>query len=168
MALVLYYLIGKRLPKSQGKFGFISQAIRYVLCKHIFNQVGEHVNIEKNAFFGSGNDISIGENSGIGINASIQGPLSIGKFVMMGPDVIIYTRSHCYERTDLPMMLQGDSEALPVVIEDDVWIGARVVIIPGVTIGRGSIVGAGSVVTKDVESYAIVGGVPAKVIKKRI
>ena len=168
LALVLYYLIGKHLPKSQGRFGIISQSIRYVLCKHIFSQIGKGVNIEKNAFFGSGKDITIGERSGIGVNASIQGPLTIGKYVMMGPDVIIYTKNHCFERTDIPMLSQGDDQALAVTIEDDVWIGARVIILPGVVIGRGSIIGAGSVVTKNVEPYSIMGGVPAKIIKKRM
>ena len=55
----------------------------------------------------------------------------------------------------------------PVIIGDDVWIGGRVIILPGVTIGNGAIVGAGAVVTRDVPEYAIVGGVPAKVIKMR-
>ncbi len=167
VALVLYYLVGKHLPKSQGKLGAISQAIRYFLCKYIFDQIGAQVNIEKNVFFGSGRDISIGEQSGIGVNAWVQGPLHIGKYVMMGPDVLIYTKNHEYARTDIPMIHQGDTEPLPVVIEDDVWIGGRVIILPGVTVGTGSIVGAGSVVTKDIEPYSIVGGVPAKVIKKR-
>ncbi len=101
------------------------------LCKYIFDQIGAQVNIEKNVFFGSGRDISIGEQSGIGVNAWVQGPLHIGKYVMMGPDVLIYTKNHEYARTDIPMIHQGDTEPLPVVIEDDVWIGARVIILPG-------------------------------------
>ena len=65
------------------------------------------------------------------------------------------------------MWQQGFTEVDPIVIEDDVWIGARVIILKGVTIGKGSIIGAGSVVTKDVEPYSIVGGNPAKLIRKR-
>ena len=65
------------------------------------------------------------------------------------------------------MIKQGNSETKPVIIENDVWIGANVIILPGVTIHEGSIIAAGAVVTKDVECYTIVAGNPAKVIKKR-
>ncbi len=167
LALMLYYGLGKFLPKSQGKVGKISRKIRYGLCRHIFAYIGKDVNVERNVFFGGGKDISIGEGSGLGLNANIQGPLTIGRWVMMGPDVLIYTRNHQWTRTDIPMIEQGDTEPLPVVIEDDVWIGARVIILPGVHIGKGSVIAAGSVVTKDVEAYTVVGGVPARVIKKR-
>ena len=86
---------------------------------------------------------------------------------MIGPRCIIYTRNHAFERTDIPMFRQGMSETKPVVINDDVWIGARVTILPGVTVGKGAIIGAGSVVTKNIPEYAIVGGISAKVIKFR-
>jgi len=68
----------------------------------------------------------------------------------------------------IPMNRQGWSEDRPVCIEDDVWIGSRVILLPGVRIGKGSIVGAGSVVTRDVEPYAIVAGNPARKIRSRI
>jgi maltose O-acetyltransferase len=86
---------------------------------------------------------------------------------MMGPDVMIISRGHNFSRLDIPMMSQGDSDPKLVVFENDVWIGARAIILPGVHIGQGAIVGAGAVVTKDVPPYAIVGGNPAKVIKSR-
>ena len=66
------------------------------------------------------------------------------------------------------MLLQGDTAIEPVIIEDDVWLGRNVVIMPGVHIAKGAIVGAGAVVTKDVPAYAVVGGVPAKIIQSRI
>lgn len=167
LALSLYYGIAKKLPESQAAISLGAKGFRSFLCKHIFDEVGTNVNIEKNVFFGAGRNISIGDNSGIGINARIQGPLTIGKDVMMGPEVIIYTRGHNYSDISKPMMTQGDSEPLKVTIEDDVWIGARAVILPGVTIGKGSIIGACALVSKDVKPYSIVGGVPAKVIKMR-
>lgn len=74
----------------------------------------------------------------------------------MGPDVMIFTQNHKNDRLDIPMMLQTDPKR-PVVIGDDVWIAARAIILPGVTIGKGSIIGAGAVVTKDVPEYAVVG-----------
>ena len=86
---------------------------------------------------------------------------------MMGSDVVIITRNHRFERTDIPMMEQGFSDEQPVTIGDDVWIGDRVIILPGIKVGDGSIIAAGAVVTHDVPAYAIVGGVPAKVIGMR-
>ncbi|MDF1617246.1 DapH/DapD/GlmU-related protein [Petrocella sp. FN5] len=165
--LMLYYLIGKRMPSSDGILTFGSKRIRAFLVKRIFDVVGQDVNIEKNVFFGKGRGISIGDRSGVGINARIQGPLSIGKYVMMGPDVIIYTRNHNIQNISIPMMDSGETPPKPVVIEDDVWIGARAIILPGIRIGQGAVIGAGAVVTKDVANYDIVGGVPAKIIGNR-
>lgn len=96
----------------------------------------------------------------------MHGPLHIGKNVMMGPDVTILTHTHNIERTDIPMGQQGMRVA-EVVIGNDVWIGMRVIIMPGVKVGDGVVIGAGAVVTKDVPDFAIVGGVPAKVIRYR-
>ncbi|MCF8020109.1 MAG: acyltransferase [Vallitaleaceae bacterium] len=167
LCLVLYYMIGKRMPASDGFLTFGAKKIRAFLVKRIFDKVGQDVNIEKNVFFGKGAGISIGDRSGIGLNARIQGPLTIGKYVMMGPDVIIYTRNHDIQNTSVPMIDGGETPPRAVVIEDDVWIGARAIILPGVRIGQGAVVGAGAVVTKDVDNYAIIGGVPAKIIGHR-
>lgn len=86
---------------------------------------------------------------------------------MMGTDVTIITRNHRFDRTDIPMMEQGFEEERPVYIGNDVWIGDRVLILPGVHIGDGSIIAAGAVVTKDVPPYSIVAGVPARKIRDR-
>ena len=107
--------------------------------------------------------MSIGDNSGIGINCEINGPVTIGRDVMMAPKVVIYTSGHKYDRLDIPMVGQGSTEKQPVTIGDDVWIGIRAIITPGVHIGNGCIIGAGAVVTKDAPPYSIVVGVPAKV-----
>lgn len=96
----------------------------------------------------------------------MHGPLHIGKNVMMGPDVTILTHTHNIERTDIPMGHQG-SRIAEVVIGNDVWIGMRVIIMSGVKIGNGVVIGAGAVVTKNVPDFAIVGGVPAKIIRYR-
>lgn len=87
---------------------------------------------------------------------------------MMAPDVIIIGENHQFSRLDVPMRLQGYQEYPPVYIDDDVWIGARVIILPGITIGKGSILGAGSVVTKDVPPFSIVAGNPARIIRNRL
>ena len=86
---------------------------------------------------------------------------------MMGEACHIYTRNHKTDRTDIPMCRQGFDGYKPVVISDDVWIGARVTILPGAKIGTGVIIGSGAVVTGEIPDYAVAGGVPARVIKYR-
>lgn len=86
---------------------------------------------------------------------------------MMGPEVYIYTQNHRFDQLDITMDSQGFGEEKSVVIEDDVWIGSRVTILPGVTVGTGSVIGASSVVTKDIPPYSIACGNPAKIVKSR-
>lgn len=126
---------------------------------------GKGVNIESGAAFSS--KVTLGDYSGIGINAKIYGTCHIGRYVMMGTDVTIITRNHRFDRTDIPMMEQGFEEERPVYIGNDVWIGDRALILPGVHIGDGSIIAAGAVVTKDVPPYSIAAGVPARKIRDR-
>ena len=92
--------------------------------------------------------------------------ITIKNDVLIGEFTTITTTNHNFNRLDIPINQQGYS-VHPVVINDDVWIGAHVVILSGVTIGKGAVIGAGAVVTKDIPSYAIAIGVPAKVIKYR-
>lgn len=164
---LLYYCFARHLPISYRPYALFSKQIRYWICKHLFSECGKNVNIEHGADIGTGRHIKIGDNSGIGVNCWVRGPVEIGKDVMMGPEVIILTYNHRYDRLDIPMRLQGHMPAKKVVIEDDVWIGTRAIILPGVHIGKGSIIGAGAVVTKDVPPYAIVAGNPARIIKYR-
>ncbi len=166
ISLALYYGLARHLPGSGLPYSFGAQAIRRLICGGIFKNAGRHMNIEHGAYFASGRDIEIGDNSGIGLNCRVTGPLKIGRDVMMGPDVMIFTQNHETNRLDIPMRLQTAPKK-PVVIEDDVWIAARVIILPGITVHRGAILGAGAVVTKDVPEYAVVGGNPARIIKYR-
>ncbi len=168
LSLALYYSIAKKLPESDAVISLGAKKFRRYLCKNIFESASNSCNIEKGVFFGSGKGISIGEYSGIGLNARVQGPLIIGNYVMMGPEVMIYTKNHKIDNLAIPMVKQGITKPQCVTIEDDVWIGARAIILPGVTIGKGSVIAAGAVVTKDVEPYSVMGGIPAKRIKSRM
>lgn len=161
----LYNYFAKYLPSSSSKLNFGAKHIRGFLTKKMILSSGKKINIERNAEFSP--NITIGENSGIGINAKIQKATHIGDNVMMGPNVRIYTQNHKFEDKNKPMCAQGNEEPKKVIIENDVWIGDGTIILPGVTIKEGSIIGAGSVVTKDVEAYSIVAGNPAKLIKYR-
>ena len=165
LALFAYYSFARFLPESSNhKF---AKRTREVICKRIFKKSGKNINIEKGAYFGSGSCLEIGDNSGIGINCYISKFTIIGKDVMMAPDVIILDSNHKHDRIDIPMRLQGRTKANPVIIEDDVWIGIRSIILPGVKISKGAIIAAGSVVTKNVPEYVVVGGSPAKIQKYR-
>lgn len=122
-----------------------------------------------NAYGGEvGEGLKIGNNSSIGTYNYIgcSGFIDIGNNVMMGPRVGLFAENHNFERTDIPMQEQGVERKF-ITIADDCWIGANSVILSGVTIGKGSIIAAGSVVTKNVDPYSIMAGVPAKLIKKR-
>lgn len=159
---ILYKCFSSWLPISQRSL--FAKKMRRFFSKHIC-KIGKNVNVERNAYFTP--ELTIGDNSGIGINAEIYGPVIIGNDVLMGPDVVFYTSSHKYERIDIPIGKQGSTNPEPIIIGNDCWIGRRVIIMPGVNVGDGAIIGAGAVVTKDVPPYAIVGGVPAKIIKYR-
>lgn len=159
----LYYTVGIRLKSSVHSQR--AQKIRYWLGSRFVENCGKGVNFERGAKFNP--ELSIGDYSGVGVNCLVSGRTYIGSHVMMGPDCIMYSYSHAHDRLDIPMDQQGFEDPTPIHIGDDVWIGARVIILPGVKIGSHCIIGAGAVVTKDVPDYAIVGGVPAKVLRMR-
>lgn len=165
ICLFFYRAIAVRLPVSNSKFSFGSKKIRSFLTKNIVEKSGYDINVEKGAQFS--NTIEIGNNSGIGVDSMLSGKVIIGDNVMMGPEVYIYTQNHRFDRLDKPMNEQGYFDSEPVIIGNDVWIGSRVTILPGVKVGDGSIIGASAVVTKDVEPYSIVAGNPAKQIGSR-
>jgi len=110
-------------------------------------------------------DVLIGNHTRIGIHNTIIGPVTIGNHVNLAQGITVTALNHNFKDTSLRIDEQGFSTK-PIVIEDDVWIGANAVILPGVTIGKHVVVAAGAVVTKDVPDNTIVGGVPAKEIKK--
>lgn len=162
---LIYVLIAKWLPGSYQPFGKFAKWSRKICGKLILQQCGKNVNIERGAVFSS--HVSLGDNSGIGICASLTGSVSIGKNVMMGPHCTMYSRNHAFDRLDIPMCEQGFQNERTIVIENDVWIGGHTIFLPGVHIGQGAIIGAGAVVTKNVPAYAIVGGNPARIIRFR-
>ena len=161
----LYWSVAIRMPKSNAKLSFGAKSIRAGLARGFIAYAGKNINIQRGAEFGR--RLQIGDNSGVGVNCVLQGKITIGSNVMMGPEVYIYTRNHKHDRVDMPMNQQDYEQERPVTIEDDVWIGSRVTILPGVTVGRGAVIGASAVVTKDVPPFAVVGGNPAKVLKMR-
>ena len=108
-------------------------------------------------------NVALSPNVHVGADA---GRIEIGAHTAVGPGTVIRAANHCIARKDVPIMQQGHVPG-QIVIEDDVWIGANCVITPDVRIGRGAVVGAGAVVTRNVAPFSIVGGVPAKLIGMR-
>ena len=165
LCLMAYYSIAYYLPESRKCFR-LGKKIRGFLCKHIFQQCGKNVNIERKAWFGSGYKIEIGDYSGIGINAHIPSDTIIGKYVMMGPNCLILDVNHIIDNINEPMCFQVISARKQTIIDDDVWIGAESIIGAGLKIGQGAVIGAGSVVTKDVPAGELWIGNPARFIRK--
>jgi acetyltransferase-like isoleucine patch superfamily enzyme len=147
-----------------------------VIEKGVLVFEAEHITIGSNVYVGhyailrgyEQNELSIGDDTWLGqfcyINSA--GGVKIGSRVGIGPGVKIMSSKHGEEGRDVPILM-CDLEFAQVVLEDDCDIGMGAIILPGVTVGKGSQVGAGAVVTKDVPPYAIVAGVPARVIGER-
>lgn len=131
---------------------------------------GKNINILSGALIDSPDRIDIGNNVSINHGSFIdssQGEIIIKDNVLIGPYCIIRASNHIYSDPKMPIIKQGH-EFGRIIIEDDVWLGANVVVLPNVRIGRGSVIGAGAVVTKDIEAYSIAVGVPARKIGSRI
>ncbi len=133
-----------------------------------FKSIGKNTFINEWCRFYHPKNITIGDNSGIGLHTIMNGAggITIGNNVVIGPEVLIWSQNHIYENPNIPIMYQG-WEYKSVVIEDDVWLGARAIILPGVHIGKGAVISAGSVVARDVISGTICMGFPARKIGKR-
>lgn len=122
--------------------------------------------IGPNLYIGNGKNVKIGSGCRINENVYLE-KVTVGNDVLIAPNVSILSRMHAFERMDIPISLQGYSQDRAVTISDDVWIGRNAVVLPGVIIGKGAIVGAGAVVTHSVPDFAIVAGVPAKILRFR-
>lgn len=142
-----------------------SRQEQYLYLNEWLHSIGEKSLIKAPFNCDFGDNISIGSNTVVNLNCIIfdRAMVNIGNNVLIGPNCALYTSIHPidYATRNANMMI-----AEPIAIEDNVWLGGNVVVMPGVTIKSGSVIGAGSVVTKDVEANTFVAGNPAKVIKE--
>lgn len=170
-----YYFIDKGVANRKAQAAKLCQEFNSIPAtepdkqtkkiKQILGSYGKNLSVQSTFTCDYGKNIHVGDDFLSNFNLTILdvAPVNIGNNVMIGPNVDIYTVNH-------PMTAQGRRDYLgkgmPVTIGNDVWIGGKVTIIPGVTIGNNVVVAAGAVVTKDVPDNVLVGGVPAKIIKK--
>lgn len=156
------------LQECYNKLIFSIAFLRASFWRMFVRKMGKRVYIMHSCLISSPSGIEIGDNVCINHHVTLSGraSLKIGNFVMMGQNCNILTGSHDFSNYSKPMMFQGQVCG-PIEIEEDVWLGANVVVLPDVKIGRGSIIGANSVVTENVPEFAIMGGAPAKLIRYR-
>jgi acetyltransferase-like isoleucine patch superfamily enzyme len=151
--LIWYVRIVKKV--NLGAHTYINRAVHFLGNARI----GTYTRILGNP------KVQIGHNVYINCFCHILGDVTIGDNVLIGPQTIVWSRDHGIQKKTL--VSKQTHINIPIVIEDDVWIGAHVTILKGVTIHKGAVIGAGSVVTKDIPAYSVAVGNPARVIKER-
>ncbi|ENW3889563.1 acyltransferase [Neisseria gonorrhoeae] len=155
---LLLRFAGSVLPPSYMRgIGIVGRRVRGFLARRVSPHIGRGAYVFP--------DTVLGDGSGIGANCEICRGLVVGKNVMMGPECLLYSTNHKFDREN--KRFEGYTEIRPITLEDDVWPGRRVIVMAGVTVGRGSVVGAGAVVTKDIPPYSLAAGNPA-VVKKNL
>lgn len=151
---------------NRGRGSIIRRSVRLDIFPWNRLFIGRRTIIESRSTLNNGvGSIAIGDNTRIGIGCTIIAPVRIGNDVHLAQNIVISGLNHNFADTTKTIAQQGVSVG-EIVIDDDVWIGANAVITAGVHVGRHSVIAAGSVVVKDVEPFSVVGGVPAKLIKK--
>lgn len=154
------------LYQHRGKHSVIHRSARMDTPPYRIFSLGDYSVIESFACINNAvGDVIIGDHTRIGLHNTIIGPVDIGSHVNLAQGITVSALNHNFSDTNKRIDEQGVSTN-QVTIEDDVWVGANAVILPGVTIGEHCVLAAGAVVTKDVPPHSLVAGVPAKVIKK--
>lgn len=154
------------LYQHRGRHSVIHHSARMDTPPYRKFSLGDYSVIESFACINNAvGDVMIGDHTRIGLHNTIIGPVIIGSHVNLAQGITVTALNHNFEDSEKRIDEQGVSTST-VIIEDDIWIGANAVVLPGVTIGHHSVVAAGAVVTKDVPPHSLVAGVPAKVIKQ--
>ena len=161
--------MGNKPPRGGGGVDLLPPFARKIIFKALLKEYGRNTTIDYRVYIRYPSRVKIGHdtmiNRGCYFLASFwhkDVEISIGNHVAVGPCVFFLAAGHDYKQLDLP------NTAASITVGDYVWIGGRSTILQGVTIGEGAVIAAGSVVTRDIEPYTVVAGVPAKVIKQRM
>lgn len=151
---VAYAALVKWWPQNQW-FPLAGKA-RVLFARRICAEVGDNIVIDRNATFSS--KVHMGDYARIGKDCELHGEVHLGNHILMAPECVFYTVNHAYGLFGTPMDSQGDTPMEAIYVGNDVWLGRRVMVMPGVRIGDGSVIAAGAVVTKDIPEYSIAGG----------
>lgn len=163
--LYFFYIAFFRFtPEDYRPYALFFPKIRSWLVRNFVNKSDQKITVKNNADISP--YIEIGYDSELGTRCMIHSNVILGDNVIMGPDVKIYARNHKFEDLEVPIQYQG-KHYLRTEIGNDVWIGANAIITAGVKVGNHVVIAAGSVVTKEIPDFAVIGGVPAKIIKYR-
>lgn len=151
---------------KRGKGSVIYRSVRKDLPPFRKFSLGKYSVIEDFSCLNNAvGDLIIGDHTRVGLRNTIIGPVTIGSHVNLAQNITVTGLNHNFEDVYTPIDEQGVNTS-PVVIEDDVWVGANAVILPGVTIGKHSVVAAGSVVSKSIPPYSVCAGIPARIMKQ--
>lgn len=167
LAIFPYWFRLYLFRSSCGLGGKLGELIRYILLSKLIKRCGRNVVIKKHVYLHDIKDMVIGDNVSIHEMCYLNGlgGLTIGNDVSIAHGASILTTNHLWNDISTPIKY-NEVELKKVVINNDVWVGCGARIMAGVTIGSRSVIAAGAVVTKDVDSSTVVGGCPAKIIKK--
>lgn len=151
---------------KKGKHSVIRRSARMDVVPFKLFSLGDYSTIEDFCTINNGvGDVIIGKETRVGMSNVVIGPVNIGNYVILAQNIVMSGLNHGYEDINLPISKQDVTTAL-ITIEDECWIGANAVITAGVTLGKHSVVAAGSVVTKSIPPYSVAVGNPARVIKQ--
>jgi acetyltransferase-like isoleucine patch superfamily enzyme len=154
------------LYQHRGRHAIIHHSVRMDTPPYRKFWLGDYSVVESFACINNAvGDVIIGDHTRIGLHNTIIGPVTIGSHVNLAQGITITALNHNFDDSEKRIDQQGISTK-EVVLEDDIWVGANAVILPGVTIGKHAVVAAGAIVTKDVPPHSLVAGVPAKVIRQ--
>jgi len=154
------------LYQHRGKHSVIHRSARMDTPPYRKFSLGDYSVVESFACINNAvGDVLIGDHTRIGLHNTIIGPVTIGSHVNLAQGITITALNHNFDNPEMRIDEQGVSTT-PVILGDDIWIGANAVVLPGVTIGNHSVVAAGAIVTKDVPPHSLVAGVPAKIIRQ--
>ena len=154
------------LYQHRGRHSVIHGSVRMDTPPYRKFHLGDYSVVESFACINNAvGDVSIGDHTRIGLHNTIIGPVVIGSHVNLAQGITITALNHIFSDPQKRIDEQGVCTN-QVIIEDDTWIGANAVILPGVTIGRHSVIAAGAVVTKDIPPHSLAAGIPAKIIKQ--
>ncbi len=150
----------------KGKGSLIRRRTRMDVLPFKRFSLGDESTIEDFATINNGvGDIIIGDRTRIGLGCTLIGPVKVGNDIRLAQNIVMSGLNHNYENVTIPITQQGVSTA-QITIEDETWIGANCVVLPGVTIGKHCVVAAGSIVTKDVPPFSVAAGNPARILKQ--